>query len=105
MFRGISASNKHITIWGVANNKKNYLTISHITTKDIYTTIYVIWSNINGYYGQFNINNGEISGTFNCQNVSIFEKTEVLNCGKYSNDGKISNSLNGVITKLDIIPQ
>ena len=101
-FRGISASNKHITIWGVANNKKNYLTVPHITTKDIYTTIYVIWSNINGNYGKFNINNGEILGTFNCQNVSIFEQTEVFIGGKYSNEEKTSNSLNGVITKLDI---
>ena len=101
-FRGISASDKHITIWGAANKERNYVTIPHITTKGVYTTIGVIWSNINGNHGQFNINNGEILGTFNCQGVSFFEQTEVFIGGKFSSDEKVTNSLNGVITKLDI---
>ena len=75
-FRGVSASNKEIRIWGVKNNEKSYLSIPHKTKRTEWTMLLVEWSNINDNRGSYILNNKKELGAFTCQDVGfIFSGT------------------------------
>ena len=97
-FRGVSASNKEIRIWGAKNNDKSYLSIPHETKRTDWTTLLVEWSNINGNEGWYILNNKKELGAFNCQEVGFMVS------GTLSIGGKIDGShlLKGSISALEI---
>ena len=60
LFRGISASQKEILIWGVKSIGKPYLPIPHETRKNQWATLLVEWCNIKAIRVTFIINTKEI---------------------------------------------
>ena len=69
--RGITASPSGINILGCANGEYDYVAIPHDTTK--WTTIFVEWSGgWTDYVGTYNINNGEVLGTFKVKPPGMF---------------------------------
>ena len=66
-FRGVSASDKEIRIWGIANSDKDYMPIEYTTKRNRWTTVFVEWTTIEGNLGRFRVNDKEILGTFICK--------------------------------------
>ena len=94
-FREISASNKEIRVWGV-DTQTSYLSIEHRTKKNEWTTIFVEWSNKEGY---FMVNNKEIHGKFTCKGNT---GSSVIGASIGARGGVNSRYFNGAISSLDI---
>ena len=97
-FRGVSASNKEIRIWGVKNNEKSYLSIPHEIKRTEWTTLLVEWSNINDNEGWYILNNKKVLGAFTCQDAGYIVSATVSIGGKL--DG--THLLKGAISALEI---
>ena len=98
-FRGISASNKEIRIWGAQNHDKSYLPIPHKTKRTEWTTLFVEWSNINDNRGSYILNNKKELGTFICTTSIGIEVSGISIGGK---DNVLSQPLKGAISSLEI---
>ncbi len=98
-FRGISASNKEIRIWGAKNHDKSYLPIPHKTKRTEWTTLLVEWSNINRNEGSYILNNKKELGTFICTDIGGGSISAVAIGAK---DEMLSQSLKGAISALEI---
>ena len=66
-FRGVSASDKEIRIWGVANGDEDYMPIEYTAKRNRWTTVFVEWSNIDDNRGRFIVNDKEVQGVFTCK--------------------------------------
>ena len=102
-FRGISASNKEIRIWGAVNNELSYIPIEYTSKKDDWITVYASWSTMDGNRGEFVINDNEINGRFKCENPSIPPK-EFICIGARLVDHRMeyTNPLKGAIASIEV---
>ena len=98
-FRGISASNKEIRIWGAQNHDKSYLPIPHKTKQTEWTTLFVEWSNINDHRGSYILNNKKELETFICT-ASFGIEISGISIG--AKDTVLSQALKGAISSLEI---
>ena len=92
VFRGVSASKNEIHIHGCVNGDKDYVTIKHNT--EIWTTLFVEWTEVDGNRGTFDINNGEQKGSFTSKPSTVVLPPCVYIGGRSDNthyfDGYIS---------------
>ena len=102
-FRGISASNKEIRIWGAKNNKLSYIPIEYESKKNEWITVFASWSNMNTNVGEVVINDNEVTTKFICADGSpLFEPESVYIGGWQDGATKLGQPLKGAIASLEI---
>ena len=100
-FRGISASNKEIRIWGVKNDEKKYLPIPHKTKRTEWTTMFVEWSNINGNQGSYTLNTKK-ELTFTCADIGGSTISGISIGARVEGDATLLQPFKGAISSLEI---
>ena len=92
VFRGVSASKGEIRIHGCVNGDKDYVSIKRNT--EIWTTLFVEWTEVDGNHGRYDINNGELKGGFTSKLASVVLPPSVYIGGRSDNthffNGEIS---------------
>lgn len=102
-FRGISASNKEIRIWGAKNNKLSYIPIEYESKKGDWITVFASWSDMNENAGEFVINDNEILGTFTCADVPFAIADALLIGGTLNRHGQRTQTcLKGAIASVEV---
>ena len=96
-FRGISATNKEVRIWGAKTSSK-YFSIKHESTKGSWTTVMVEWKNFDDCRSWVYINGVEVHGVFTSVGI-IREEQFGLSIGDRFDK---SRTLTGGISALEI---
>ena len=94
VFRGVSASKGEIYIHGCVNADKDYITIKHNT--QIWTTLFIEWTEVDGNRGAFDINNGEQKGSFTSKPPTVVLPPSVYIGGRSDNTHYFNGYLSAV---------
>ena len=94
VFRGVSASKEEIRIHGCVNGDKDYITIKHNT--EMWTTLFIEWTELDGNRGTFDINNGDQKGSFTSKPTTEFYPPYVYIGGRSDNTHYFNGYLSAV---------
>ena len=97
-FRGISATNKEVRIWGAKTSSK-YFSIKHESTKGSYTTVFVEWKNFDDFRSLVYINGVEVYRVFLSEAYTKYEEVFGISVGDRFD---YSRTLKGGISALEL---